>query len=62
MLGRSCKGLGSLRGNMGVTGFTVWTRSRALLTSPHNVEEVSANREVMEGRREEIFLTGVNSR
>jgi len=54
--------LGSLRGNMGVTEFTVWPRSEGLLTSPHNVAATHINREVLEGLREGMFLTRVNNR
>ena len=56
------EGLGSLRGNTGVTEFTVWTRLPLFVTAPHNVRETPVEWEALKGRCEEMFLTMANSR
>ena len=48
--GDPSEGLGSLRGNTGVTEFTVWPRLPLFVTAPHNVRETPVEWESLKGR------------
>jgi hypothetical protein len=52
--------VGVIRGNTGVTKFTVWTCGALFLTPSHTVKESCVKWEFLEGPREKMFLTLTN--